>query len=161
MNTAPFEAARKTDIRNTLLISAIVLLLGFAAMLALFWAQSYRASRRQLLDARAFSDEVVEHIPVGIVVTGHDERVILVNDPAEALLGISRQLITGKPAADVLPDTLLELTAHGQPGRPVLERECFVRPRSRQSCSAIHQCCSGGNRRGTLCGKSLHAAGPA
>ncbi len=125
MNTAPFEAARKADIRNTLLISTIILLLGLAGILALFWGQSYRASRRQLLDARAFSDEVVEHIPVGIVVTGPDERVALVNDPAEALLGASRALLTGKPAAEILPDTLLEMTAHGQPGQPVLERECL------------------------------------
>lgn len=125
MNTAPFEAAREADIRNTLLIASIVLLLGFAGMLALFWAQSYRASRRQLLDARAFSDEVVEHIPVGIVVTGQDERLAMVNDPAEALLGIPRKQLLGQPAASLLPDTLLQMTDHGQAGRPVLEHECL------------------------------------
>ena len=125
MNVAPFEAAREAAIRNTLLIAAIVLMLGLAGMMALFWAQSYRVSRRQLLDARAFSDEVVAHIPVGIVVSGPDERLVMVNDPAEALMARPREELIGQPAASVLPETLLAMTEHGQAGRPVLERECM------------------------------------
>ena len=55
---------------------------------------------------QAFLSEIIDHIPSQITVKSvNDRRYMLVNRVAEAKFGISRDLIIGKTAFDVLPKT--------------------------------------------------------
>ncbi len=109
MDIAPYEQARSVDFQGTLLTSATLLVLGFAAVVSLFWAQSHRVSKRLLRDTRAFASEVVGNMPAALAVVDPVGRLAMVNASLEAFLGRASPDIVGKPAAEVLPGTLLRL----------------------------------------------------
>jgi two-component system sensor histidine kinase HydH len=123
LNVAPFEDARKEDIRNTLIISSVLLLLGFGGFLSLFWAQSYRSARRSLQDTSAFADEVVTHLPVGLIATDRDGKIAFFNDAAEKITGLNLQDARGKDPETVLPSHWCGLKEYLDQGETVLEQE--------------------------------------
>jgi two-component system sensor histidine kinase HydH len=123
LNVAPFENARKEDIRNTLIISSVLLLLGFGGFISLFWAQSYRSARRSLQDTSAFADEVVTHLPVGLIATDRYGKIAFFNDAAEKITGLNLQEARGKDPEIVLPSHWCGLKEYLDQGETVLEKE--------------------------------------
>jgi two-component system sensor histidine kinase HydH len=123
LDIAPFEDARKDDIRNTVIISTILVLLGFGGFISLFWAQSYRSAKRSLQDASAFADEVVANLPVGLIATGRDGRIAFFNESAEQITGIDFDEAIGKDPDEILPAGLCGLKQHLNGGNSVLEKE--------------------------------------
>ncbi len=109
MDIAPYEQARSVDFQGTLLTSATLLVLGFAAVVSLFWAQSHRVSKRLLRDTRAFASEVVGNMPAALAVVDPAGKLAMVNASLEAFLGRASPDIVGRPAAEVLPGPLLRL----------------------------------------------------
>lgn len=67
-------------------------------------AQPLKGDREVILQETAMSDAIIESIADGIIVTDSRERVILVNRAAEALVGLSRDAIVGKPLGDYLKE---------------------------------------------------------
>ncbi|QLA15912.1 ATP-binding protein [Desulfolutivibrio sulfoxidireducens] len=113
MDIGPYEQARSLDFQGTLVTSATLLVLGFAAVVSLFWAQSHRVSKRLLRDTRAFASEVVGNMPAALAVVDPNGRLAMVNASLEALLGRASADIAGRPAAEVLPEALLRLWKGG------------------------------------------------
>ncbi|WP_022660092.1 ATP-binding protein [Desulfovibrio desulfuricans] len=101
LDVKPFEDALAEDFRNTLITAVLVGLLGLGGFASLFWAQSYRRSRRMLQDTRAFASEVVTSLPIGLLTTDTEYKVTLVNEAAATILGKSEELLTGKHLAAV------------------------------------------------------------
>jgi len=123
LDTSPFEAGRREDIRNTILISSVMLLLGFAGFLTLFWAQNYRVASRLLQDTSAFANEVVSHLPVGLIATGRDGGVEFLNSVAEKITGVSLRDARGK-VPEAIFSTLWNPVKHDLvTGKTVVERE--------------------------------------
>ncbi|MDQ7830420.1 MAG: ATP-binding protein [Desulfovibrionaceae bacterium] len=118
MDIGPFEQARSMDFQGTLVTSATLLALGFAAVVSLFWAQSHRVSKRLLRDTRAFASEVVGTMPAGLAVVDPEGTVAMVNASFEALLGRRSADVVGRPAALVLPPGLLEVGTDMGGARP-------------------------------------------
>jgi len=127
LDPTPFEAARRQDIRNTLIISAVLLLLGAGGFMALFWTQSYRATKRLLQDTSAFADEVVTSLPVGLLATDRTGRIAFVNAAAEQITGLEAEKIRGRRPEDVLPNVLSSLVTAADRGETVLEQETECR----------------------------------
>jgi len=123
LDIEPFEEARKDDIRNTIIISTILVLLGFGGFISLFWAQSYRSAKRSLQDASAFADEVVTSLPVGLIATGRDGKIAFFNESAEKITGIDFDEAIGKEPDEILPSGLCGLKEHLNGGKAVLEKE--------------------------------------
>lgn len=123
LDVAPFEAARKEDIRNTIILSAVLLLLGLGGFLSMFLGQRYQATRRELQDTSAFADEVVTHLPVGLMATDPQNRIAFLNQAAEKITGLSRDEIIGKPPALIFPSPLLPLITRLENQEVVLEEE--------------------------------------
>jgi len=123
LNVAPFEDARKDDIRNTIIISSVLLLLGFGGFLSLFWAQSYRSARRSLQDTSAFADEVVTNLPVGLIATDQDGKIAFFNDAAEKITDLNLHETRGKDPETVLPSHWCGLKEYLDKGETVLEQE--------------------------------------
>lgn len=115
LDVAPFQAAIRDDVRNTLVFSIILLLLGFGGFVSLFWMNSYRAAKRSLQDTSAFADEVVTHLPVGLIATDRQGRITFFNAAAERITGL-----TSGQAADRKPDRLLPERLCGL--KPALDR---------------------------------------
>lgn len=114
LDVAPIEAARRADLQNTLTTAAVLLALGLGGVLALFWAQSYRAQRRALRHTTALASEVVAAMPAGLLLVAPDGRVAMANGAAEGLAGASPGGLLGRPASEVLPAGALAETAGGE-----------------------------------------------
>ncbi|MFW6323726.1 MAG: ATP-binding protein [Desulfovibrionales bacterium] len=126
MDVVPFEQARSGDLRNSLIMTGTLVLLGFGGMVSLFWAQSSRVSRRLLQDARAFSSEVMTSLPVGLMVTDRDGRLTYVNGPAESISRRKRGEVIGRSAMEVLPRELIQIQERLTRGETVLEEETEI-----------------------------------
>jgi two-component system sensor histidine kinase HydH len=123
LDMGPIEAARKEDIRHTILMALILLLIGFAGMVSLFLAQAYRTTRTSLTRIKAFSDNVVDHMPLGLVALDSSGKVASYNEAAEAILGRSSGETIGKMAAEVIPPPIMGLTRELGQGKRVIQRE--------------------------------------
>jgi two-component system sensor histidine kinase HydH len=120
---APFEDARKEDIRNTVIVSSVLLILGVSGFLTLFLAQGYRSTKQQLQDTSAISDEVVANIPVGLIFLGRTDRVVLLNAAAEAISGLSFDVVRGDLFDSVLPTELIDVVSSLKHNERILDRE--------------------------------------
>jgi two-component system sensor histidine kinase HydH len=114
LDVAPIEAARRADLQNTLATAGVLLVLGLGGVLALFWAQSYRAQRRALRHTTALASEVVAAMPAGLLLVAPDGRVAMANGAAENLAGVPPGGLSGRPAGELLPAGALAETAGGE-----------------------------------------------
>ena len=111
LDMGPIEAARKQDTTNTILVGSILLLVGFAGVFSLFLAQAYRSTRTSLTRIKAFSDNVVEKMPVGLVAMDGNGRIISFNQTAETTLRLVSDQVIGRKAFEVLPRQVLDMVA--------------------------------------------------
>lgn len=141
MDPEPFEAAGREDMRNTLVTSGVLLVLGFGGFVSLFVAQSYRTTRRRLQDTSAFADEVVVSLPVGLVATGPDGRIAFFNQAAEKITGISLDKARGKTLEEVLPSLGCDLQPLVDAGQTIVEREmeCSFAPLSVSASKIVNE----------------------
>lgn len=122
LDITPFEQARQEDIRNTLLISGILLILGISAVLTLFWLQRARLTTQLLQDAQAFSGAVVSNLPLGLLVLDRGGKVSYSNQPAAGLLGLQQEPRDQK-AEEVLPGEICVFARRLDRERTILEQE--------------------------------------
>ena len=119
----PIEEAQKADVRHAVIMGAILLLVGFAGFTLLFLLQSYRATRASLSRIKAFSDNVVENVPIGLLALDNRGRIAAFNHAAESILQLSVSKIIGREAKQILPPELLEEIKHSQNRNDVIEKE--------------------------------------
>jgi two-component system sensor histidine kinase HydH len=114
--------------RNNRLITAFVLLLiGFAGIVSLFLVQAYRSARTSVERIKAFSDNVVENMPIGLLAVDTDRRIVSFNQTAEGVLQITAQEVLGKDAKEVLPKPLERLPQELGTDEDVIEKEIECR----------------------------------
>ena len=105
LDMGPVEAARKADTRHSLFMGFILLLIGFVGVILLFLAQSYRSARTSLARVKAFSDNLVERMPIGLIAIDDKGKIASFNQIAGMVLGISSPELGGD-AARLLPGEL-------------------------------------------------------
>jgi two-component system sensor histidine kinase HydH len=103
LDMTAIEEAHQADIRHAVIMGAILLLVGFAGITLLFLFQSYRATRSSLSRIKAFSDNVVENMPIGLIALDDHLRIAAFNHTAESALQVSEQEARGRAAEDMLP----------------------------------------------------------
>ena len=123
LDTASFESALVMTERNTLFTALLVGLLGLGGFLSLFWAQSYKMSRRMLLDTRAFADEVIGSLPLGLIILDASGTVAQVNAVAESMLGCEKARLLGQKAGELPGTYWADIKQRVQGGKAVLEEE--------------------------------------
>ena len=109
LDMGPIEAARAEDTRNTILIAVIFLLIGISGIISLLLAQGYRSARSSLSRVQAFSDNLVENMPMGLVAMDRESRIIAFNQTAEFVLRKTAGEVIGQMAEDVLPEACRDL----------------------------------------------------
>ena len=110
LDMGPIEAARKEDTRNTVVMAFILLMIGFAGIVTLSLAQAYRSTKTSLTRIKAFSDNVVENMPIGLLTIDTEGKVASFNETAELLLRLPSTEVLGRKADEVLPMELFGLT---------------------------------------------------
>jgi two-component system sensor histidine kinase HydH len=106
LDMTAIEEAHRTDIRHAVIMGVILLLVGFSGITLLFLFQSYRATKASLSRIKAFSDNVVENMPIGLIALDNQQRIAAFNHTAESLLQRSFHEVIGKAADQILPREL-------------------------------------------------------
>lgn len=124
LDMTSIDEARRSDVWHAILMGMILLLAGFAGITLLLLAQSYRAARTSLSRIKAFSDHVVENMPIGLVATDNRQHVVVFNQVAESVLQLPAPSVIGNPAGQVLPAALWsQVEAGSAPNAAILEKE--------------------------------------
>jgi len=123
LDVEPFQTAIREDLRTTVVMSAIILLAGFAGIVSLFWMNSYREAKRSLQDTSAFADELVTHLPVGLIATDQAGHITFFNAAAETITGLDAAVVKGRQADQYLPVQLCGLKQSLDRGNIVTEQE--------------------------------------
>lgn len=123
LDMGAIEAARKEDVRHTVLMGVILLLIGFAGIVSLFLAQAYRSAKTSLTRIKVFSDTVVENMPMGLLVIDPDGRIASFNQTAEAVLQLSSHEVLEKKANEILPKQLWSLIDELETKKGIIEKE--------------------------------------
>ncbi|MCG6982904.1 MAG: PAS domain S-box protein, partial [Deltaproteobacteria bacterium] len=123
LDMSAMESARVEARRHTIAMALGVFLIGMAALASLFLAQGYKVASRALAKVRAFSDQVVENLPMGLVATDENGKVAAYNQTAETVLGIPTEAVFAGSAAKVLPKELWQLNERLQNRGAVVEEE--------------------------------------
>ena len=123
LDVVPFEEAREEDMRNTVVISAVLLILGFGGLLSLYLADRYRATTRILQDTSAFADEVVAHLPVGLIATDREGDITFFNESAERITGLGAAQAAGQKPNTLLPTQLCGLKSVMEGGKAITEKQ--------------------------------------
>jgi two-component system sensor histidine kinase HydH len=109
LDMGPIAAAHEEDTRHTIWMAVLFLLIGCAGIISLLLAQGYRTARSSLSRIKAFSDSLVENMPIGLIATDAGGRLNAFNQTAEAILKRTAQEVLGKPAEEILPGGCREL----------------------------------------------------
>ncbi|MFP4037306.1 MAG: ATP-binding protein, partial [Desulfobacteraceae bacterium] len=110
LDVSAVDAARHEEARHTVVMAIILLMIGFAGIFTLFVLQAYKTARTSLSRVRAFSDHLVESMPIGLAALDGEGRITAVNRAALEILGLEgRDAVVGRTAAEVLPQELIGL----------------------------------------------------
>ena len=123
LDAGSIEAARQADIRHTVVMGVILLFIGAAGILLLFLAQSYRTARTSLARIKAFSDNLVEKMPIGLVALDAGRRIASFNHVAQSILGFPPDKAVGRQARQVLPAELWQVVERLEKGKEAIEEE--------------------------------------
>jgi two-component system, NtrC family, sensor histidine kinase HydH len=123
LDMGPIETAHEEDKRHTIWMAVLFLIIGCAGIISLLFAQGYRAARSSLSRIKAFSDSLVENMPIGLIATDAGGRLSAFNQTAEAILKHSAGEVLGKPAEEILPGSCRELFRTLAVERQIIERE--------------------------------------
>jgi two-component system sensor histidine kinase HydH len=123
MDMTSIEEARKSDTRHAVIMGVVLLFIGFSGIMLLFLAQSYRATKTSLSRIKAFSDNLVEHMPIGLVAINNNQRISSLNHVAGSILSLSAAEVIGKDAFQILPKELLQLLDNLDIEKGVVETE--------------------------------------
>ena len=123
LDMTSIEEARKSDTRHNIIMGVILLLIGFAGVTLLFLAQSYRTTRTSLSRIKAFSDNLVENMPIGLVAIDDNEKITSLNHVAGSVLSLSADEVIGEDAMQIIPTDLWELLESLDMEKGVVEKE--------------------------------------
>lgn len=123
LDMGPIEEARRADVRHAVMMGAILLLVGFAGFTLLFLVQSYRSARASLSRIKAFSDNVVENLPIGLLALDYQGKIAAFNNSAESILQLSARQVIGEEAGRIIPAELLAEINDSKVWDDIIEKE--------------------------------------
>ncbi|WP_413909659.1 two-component system sensor histidine kinase NtrB [Desulfobacula sp.] len=79
--------ARDRLVKETVWRGILFFILGCVGMAALFVFQAYRSAKASLTSVKAFSDNVIQNMPAGLITINQDHEITSVNNAAKNILG--------------------------------------------------------------------------
>ena len=123
-----------TELENTvrryryqmIFMSITLLLIGLGGWISLMAAQSYRISQEALNRVQAFTGLLISRLPVGIIATDQNGKIITFNSKAAAMTGKSvESVINGNPA-DVLSSEVARFFALQDNSDEITDRDVIL-----------------------------------
>lgn len=124
------EQSSKTSATNTMLTGVLLFVAGLGGIILLFLFQNYQTAKASLSRIKAFSDNLVDNMPIGLLALDDQKTITSINTTAEEMLGISQKEIVGKPISKVLPSRLLQSFAKVDEQGEIISEEvkCEIKP---------------------------------
>ncbi|RPH49222.1 MAG: PAS domain-containing sensor histidine kinase [Desulfobacteraceae bacterium] len=123
LDMSAVEEARIADMKHSVIMGIVLLLIGFAGIALLFMAQSYKSAKASLLRIKAFSDHLVEKMPIGLIAVDKNKKIALSNNTAGSILALSSPDISGKGADEILPAALWKIISALEDRKGIIETE--------------------------------------
>lgn len=102
LKLASFETARQQDRHHTLLMAAILVVLGAGALYFIFVVQNYYLVNRTLGRMRSYTENVVESMADGLISVDQDGRIVTLNRQAAEILGSAREALEGRKFTEIM-----------------------------------------------------------
>ena len=96
-----FETARREDRHHTLLMAAILIVLGTGALYFIFVVQNYSLVDRTLDRMKSYTENVVESMADGLISLDREGRIVTLNRQAAEILGSGRERLEGRNITDL------------------------------------------------------------
>ena len=109
LNLAPVEQIISESIKQRIFLAVILTMYGLLGIVSIVIAQNYRSTKASLSRIKAFSDTLVENMPIGLIFIGDHGNLLTLNDVSERLLMLSANEVIGKKADEVLPEQITGL----------------------------------------------------
>lgn len=109
LDMEPVERIIRESIKQKIILAIALLMYGLLGIVSIVIAQNYRSAKVSLSRIKAFSDTLVDNMPIGLVVIGEKGDIVTLNDVSEELLVISSADAQGKRARDMLPGQIMDL----------------------------------------------------
>jgi len=122
-----YEKARREDLRHALVMGGILLVLGSAGIYFIFLVQSYYLVEKTLDETKSYTENVVEHMPNGLISVDGEGRIVSVNRNASELLELKGRRIRGVSFDQVIGRDIFDLNETLELGRAIIEREVLCR----------------------------------
>lgn len=94
--TESFDAARKEDIKQSLLLLGILFLLSSGGLYALLLANKSRAAKEALENMELYTNNVINSMPAGLISLDPEQRIVTANSAALTIFGYSEADLRGK-----------------------------------------------------------------
>ncbi|MBT4641863.1 MAG: PAS domain S-box protein [Deltaproteobacteria bacterium] len=107
-NLQTLEAARADDRNRAIIRGFILFLVSAFGIIVLFLFYNYRSARSSLSRIKAFSENLVDNMPIGLVAFNSDHLLTSVNSFAASLLNLKTENMAGVSADSILPPSLWE-----------------------------------------------------
>jgi two-component system, NtrC family, sensor histidine kinase HydH len=126
LRLATFETARQEDRHHTLLMAAILVVLGTGALYFIFIVQNYYLVDRTLDRMKTYTENVVESMADGLVSIDREGRIVTLNRQAGEILGSGRERLEGKTIASVLGEGIGRILDSAEGQALVRDRELEI-----------------------------------
>ena len=117
------EEARREDIRHAVLTAGILLLIGLTGIILIFITHNYRETKVSLSRIEAFSDNLVENMPIGLIAIDSHKRIASFNHLAESFFIHLNEANIGKDVAEIIPRELWQLIESPNIQKGIVEKE--------------------------------------
>jgi two-component system sensor histidine kinase HydH len=127
LRLATFETARREDRHHTLLMAAILVVLGTGALYFIFIVQNYYLVDRTLDRMKTYTENVVESMADGLVSIDREGKIVTLNRQAAEILGSGRERLEGKTIVSVLGEGIGRILGSAEGQELVRDREMEIR----------------------------------
>ncbi len=94
--------------RQAIITGSVLFIASIAGVSFLFFLQGYRSTKTSLSRIKAFSNTLVENLPIGLVALNYKYKVVMINNFAKSILLITENDIDKFPVEELLPSKLYE-----------------------------------------------------
>ncbi len=102
--TTEFDLTRKQDVKHSLLMGAVLFLVGSAGVYFLYLYQGIRVAQTTLANMKVYTDNVIESMPAGLLALDSNNNIVSCNRNLEEIVGKSFSSLQGMNIHDALPD---------------------------------------------------------
>lgn len=106
LDMSSVEKAGKIEMQDSLISGVVLLLSGLGGVILLFMIQAYQSTRSSLSRVQAFSDTIVENLPIGLMAFDSAFRLISFNHVAKKVMQLPEHA-TAREALALLPAELI------------------------------------------------------